>query len=155
MAKIPSRGQAERFCSVYLQTMDPLRAARETGCPDGYALLENQGVRDRLEKMRAAGNAQILREDAVRALAGLAFGRSNDAVALALAPSEQRSRLAELDLSAVTEFKVTDKGGVELRLLDRVRALEALCSLLDGRCESGAESFFQALDEAGSEEDAT
>ena len=70
----------------------------------------------------------------VRRLAQLAFGRVNDAARLALHSGE--ADLETLDLSAVAELKVTDKGGVEIKLMDRIRALEALCGLLE-RGEGG------------------
>ena len=38
----------------------------------------------------------------------------------------EEADLETLDLSAVAELKVTDKGGVEVKLIDRIRALEAL-----------------------------
>ena len=138
------------FCETYLRTMNPCAAARAAGQNDGWRLLREKGVTRRLEEMRAAGAAQILREDAVRRLAELAFGRANDAVALALSP-EDRENIDGLDLSAVAEFKVTDKGGVEVKFLDRVRALEALCAALDGRISTGADDFFQALEESAGE----
>ncbi len=138
------------FCRAYLRTLDPDRAARETGGEDGFLLLENPAVRKRIEQMRGDWNAQITREDALRRLAELAFGRANDAAALALAPPGERPEVGELDLSAVSELKVTDKG-VEIKFLDRVRALEALCGLLGGET-GGAEAFFQALEDAGGEE---
>ena len=59
-----------------------------------------------------------------------------------------------LDLSAVAEVRVTDKGGVEVKFVDRVRALEALCGLLGGDTGSGAEELLQALSAAGDEEGA-
>lgn len=138
------------FCETYLRTMSPDAAARAAGQNDGWRLLREKGVTRRLEEMRAAGAAQILREDAVRRLAELAFGRANDAVALALSP-EGREDVDGLDLSAVAEFKVTDKGGVEIKFLDRVRALEALCTALDGRISTGADDFFQALEDSAGE----
>ena len=83
--------------------------------------------------------------DALRRLAQLAFGQANDAVKLALAPREARPE--ELDLSAVAELKVTDKGGVEVKLVDRVRALGTLCELL-GEGGTDAESLYRALEDA-------
>ena len=53
-----------------------------------------------------------------------------------------------LDLSAVTEFRVTDKGGVEIKLADRVKALETLCHLLEERDSGGIEELYQALESA-------
>ena len=137
--------QEREFCAAYLKTMDPERAAAVSGCKDGYAMLDREPVRRRLEMMRGAAEG-ARREDALRRLAQLAFGQANDAVRLALAPREVDP--AGLDLSAVAELKVTDKGGVEVKLVDRVRALGALCELLgDGGC-AGAEALYQALEDA-------
>ena len=85
-------------------------------------------------------------EDALRRLTELAFGRANDAVALALSPERERLDVQGLDLSAVSEFKVTEKGAVEIRFLDRIKALEALCLLLERQAdEEGAEDLIRAL----------
>jgi len=133
--------------------MDPERAAGASGCGDGFAMLGRKSTRARLEKMRTAAAAELRREDAVRRLAQLAFGRANDALRLALNPKEINP--SELDLSAVAEFKVTDKGGVEVKLVDRVRALEALFGLLEDDGGVGAEELYQALENAaGQMEDA-
>lgn len=134
------------FCAAYLRTMDPERAADVCGCEDGFAMLAKKSVRTRLEKMRRAAAGELRREDAVRRLAQLAFGRANDAVRLALRPKEADPET--LDLSAVAELKVTDKGGVEIKMVDRVRALEALCALLEDCGGSGAEELYRALEDA-------
>ena len=109
------------FCQAYLRTMDPERAARAAGSQDGFSMLGNRFIQTRLEKMRENASSQIRREDAVRRLAQLAFGQANDAVKLALGGRD--TDVDTLDLSAVTEVLVSDKGGVELKLVDRVRAL--------------------------------
>lgn len=137
--------QEREFCAAYLKTMDPERAAAACGCKDGYAMLSREPVRQRLEMMRNAAEGPR-REDAVRRLAQLAFGQANDAVRLALDP--KGADPGGLDLSAVAELKVTDKGGVEVKLVDRVRALGALCELLGDGGSAGAESLYQALAEA-------
>ena len=116
------------FCKAYLRTMDPDRAAAEVGRRDGYKLLGREAVRARLEQMRADAASQLRREDVTRRLAQLAFGRANDAVYLALHP--ELADPERLDLSAVQELKVTEKG-VELKLVDRVRALDTLYGLLE------------------------
>lgn len=131
------------FCEAYLKTMDPERAAEVSGCPDGYAMLEKKSTRQRLETMRE--RVEIRREDALRRLAQLAFGRANDAARLALSPRDVDP--GTLDLSAVSELKVTDKG-VEIKLADRVRALETLCGLLENAGGGGAEELYRALEEA-------
>ena len=118
------KGQAEAFCRKYLQCMDPDQAAAMAGCADGYAV--------------------------VRRLAQLAFGRVNDAARLALHSEE--ADLETLDLSAVAELKVTDKGGVEVKLIDRIRALEALYGLLSEEKAEGAGELYRVLTEAAGEE---
>nr|WP_325211331.1 terminase small subunit [uncultured Oscillibacter sp.] len=134
------------FCSAFLRTMDPERAAEAAGREDGFLTLGLKSVRRRLERMRGAAAGELRREDALRRLAQLAFGRANDAARLALNPREVDP--GALDLSAVTEIKVTDKGGVEIKLADRVRALEALCGLLEEHGGGGAEELYRALEDA-------
>ena len=117
-------GRQKNFCRAFLKTMDPERAAEETGFPDGFALLATKPLQQKLEKMRETAVGQIRREDVLRRLAQLAFGRANDIVKLAL--SQGVTEAEQLDLSAVSEFKVTDKGGMEVKMVDRIRALETL-----------------------------
>lgn len=135
----------EAFCRAYLRTMDPERAAKESGRGDGFSLLGRQTMQEKLEKMRSDAAGQIRKEDAIRRLAQLAFGRANDVVELALHP--QTAEPEQLDLSAVAELKVTDKG-VEVKLVDRVRALETLCGLLESGGDGGADDLYRALEDA-------
>lgn len=138
-------GDRDKFCQAYLRTMDPERSALEAGCRDGFSALARKSVREELEKMREAAAGQIRREDVLRRLAQLAFGRVNDAVRLALGGGDI-STVDQLDLSAVAEFKASDKG-LEVKFVDRIRALEALYSLIGGT-ENGAVDFFKALEDA-------
>lgn len=134
-----------RFCRAFLRSMDPEQAAAEVGQQDGFSLLGRQATQDRLEKMRSDTANQIRKEDVIRRLAQLAFGRANDAVKLALHPEAADPNV--LDLSAVAEFKVTEKG-VEVKLVDRVRALESLCGLMENCGDGGAEELYRALEDA-------
>ena len=88
----------------------------------------------------------IRKADVARRLAELAFGRANDCVRLVL---EQEPGLEKLDLSLLSEVKRSEKGAVEVRLIDRLRALEQL-SRMTGEDEGELEEFLQAL--RGSEE---
>ena len=144
--KETSGERQRRFCQVYLQTMDPERAAAEAGYKDGYGKLAAEPVQTRLEQMREAAVGQLRREDVLRRLAQLAFGRANDGVRLALLGRE--AGMEHMDLSAVSEIKVTDKGGVEIEFMDRVKALATLCELLESSGSGGAEELYRALEDA-------
>lgn len=138
--------RAKEFCRAFLRSMDPERAAEEAGGGDGFSGLTRPNVQERLEQMRSSTAEQIRREDVVRRLAQLAFGRANDALKLALRP--ETADPDRLELAAVSEFKVTDKG-VEVKLVDRVRALETLHGLLESGGDGGAEELYRALRETG------
>lgn len=88
---------------------------------------------------------QISREDVVRRLAELAFGRANDCVKLVL---DEDARVDKLDLSLLSEVKRNDKGTVEVRLIDRLRALEQL-QLLASQNGGDVEAFLKALQGEG------
>ncbi len=86
-------------------------------------------------------SGQLTREDVARRLAELAFGKANDCVKLVL---EEEAILEKLDLSLLTEVKRNDKGTVEVRLVDRLKALEQLALLAQAGGED-LESFLKAL----------
>ena len=86
-------------------------------------------------------SGEIRRTDVTRRLAELAFGKANDCVRLAL---EDDPSLDKLDLSLLSEVKRNDKGTVEIKLIDRLRALEQLAEAAEeGKTEM--EEFLQAL----------
>jgi len=90
---------------------------------------------------RRIREGQILKRDVTRRLAELAFGRVNDCVRLVL---EEHPCLEELDLSLLSEIKRNDKGTVEIRLVDRLRALEQL-AITAGEERSELDAFLQAM----------
>ena len=98
---------------------------------------------------------KLTRERVLQRLGELAFGRANDVVKLALLEeAELQERIDGLDLSVLAEFRRGDKG-VEIKVVDRVKALEELFGLLDGGKDERdkAEQFFRALkDSARAEE---
>ena len=83
----------------------------------------------------------VRRSDVVRRLAELAFGKANDCVRLVL---EKGVVPDGLDLSLLSEVKRNEKGTVEVRLLDRLQALEQLARMV-GEDSGDVEAFFQAL----------
>ena len=86
-------------------------------------------------------SGKIRRQDVVRRMAELAFGKANDCVRLVL---EDEPTVDKLDLSLLSEVKRNDKGTVEIKLIDRLRALEQL-SQAAGQEDGDMESFLQAL----------
>ena len=92
-----------------------------------------------LERRGRTGHIQ--RRDIQRRLAELAFGRANDCVRLVL---EEGPDVDALDLSLLSEVKRNDKGTVEIRLIDRLQALEALSGMV-GSEEGEMKAFLQAL----------
>ena len=86
-------------------------------------------------------SGEIRRQDVTRRLAELAFGKANDCVRLAL---EDDPSLGKLDLSLLSEVKRNDKGTVEFKLIDRLRAREQLAQVAQEN-DSDLETFLQAL----------
>lgn len=84
-----------------------------------------------------------------RELRKLAFGKANDCVKLALCEDVD---IEKLDLSLLTEIRRSERGTVEVKLLDRTKVLEQLAQMAEGGDEK-AEEFLQAL-LTGMQEDA-
>ncbi len=72
----------------------------------------------------------ISREEILKELAELAFGRCNDAARLALMGKDALKKIGRLDLRGVTALHVNEKGGFDLKLLDRTKAIELLLAAL-------------------------
>lgn len=92
-----------------------------------------------LQKRIRSGS--VSRQDVTRRLAELAFGRANDCVRLAL---EDAPDLEVLDLSLLSEVKRNEKGTVEIRLIDRLQALEQLAAVAE-EDHGGLDAFLQAM----------
>lgn len=133
--------EKRRFAAAYLRCFDAEAAAASVGRSDGVRLLSTPAVQRELNLQRA--QCDVCRKDVLRRLAQLAFGRANDCVKLVLLDTPD---LEALDLSLLSEVKRNDKGTVEIKLIDRVRALE---QLLSAGTESGdcAEAFFAAAED--------
>ena len=139
------------FCRAFLETMDPSAAAKRCGITDGYAMLESKTVQRTLQKMRALGG-DVRREDVVRRLCELAFAPANDAIRLAYLDAPGEEAVGQLNLSSVAEFKRNSAGSVEVKLIDRVKALSTLYDLLGGADDGeAAAEFLRALE--GAEEE--
>ncbi len=99
---------------------------------------EKNGERSLKERIRSG---HIRREDVTRRLAELAFGKANDCVRLVL---DDAPKLEKLDLSLLSEIKHNEKGTVEIKLIDRLKALEQLAQAA-GQEVADPEEFLRAL----------
>ncbi len=90
---------------------------------------------------RRIRDGAVDRQDVTRRLAELAFGRVNDCVRLVL---EEHPEVGNLDLSLLSEVRRSDKGGVEVKLIDRLRVLEQL-TRMTGESGTDMDAFLQAL----------
>lgn len=81
------------------------------------------------------------REEVLRQLGILAFGKVNDCVALALQGPE--ADLKKLDLSLLAGVKRGKDGSVEVQLIDRLAALRELAALCEE--EQSVDSLMEDL----------
>ena len=85
------------------------------------------------------------REQLIRQVRRLTRARVNDAVKLAYLSGEALEAIDGLDLTAMTEFKRAGNGAVEIKLVDKILALETLYGIAKQSGE-GAQALFQALE---------
>ena len=83
-------------------------------------------------------NERQWRDDVLRRLERLADQKANDAVKLAFLTEERVEEIDGMDLRALN-------GAVEIKLVDKVQALEKLCEIAH-KGGDGAEHFFRALE---------
>ena len=92
---------------------------------------------------------ELGREDVIEALKKIAFGRVNRGVELTYLSEPTAQLIRKMDLSAVAEFKRNANGTVEVKFVDRVKALSALYDMLGGGDANEAAEFLEALEQAG------
>ena len=101
--------------------------------------MEKHGAEQTLQQRIKSG--KIRREDVARRLAELAFGKVNDCVRLVL---ENDPEVGKLDLGQLCEIKRNEKGTVEIKLIDRIQALEQLAAVA-GEDKSELSDFLKAM----------
>ena len=90
-------------------------------------------------------NERQWRDDVLRRLERLADQKANDAVKLAFLTEERVEEIDGMDLRALTELKRHGNGAVEIKLVDKILALETLYGIAKQSGE-GAQALFQALE---------
>jgi len=81
---------------------------------------------------------ELDRDEILEALRRVALSKPNDAISLALQPGD--SYAGSLDLWGVSEFKINSAGSVEVKFLDRIKAISLLLE-----CAGGGEDSMSAL----------
>lgn len=138
------------FCCNYVMLGNAEEAAVKAGFLPEEALAEAVNcLKDSQCRAIISELSSILCDmSAVRSgLHRLAFGSCKDAVILAFADElPPMSVIEKLDLFNVSEIKRDKGGGVEIKLFDRLKALEKLCELeLSNDSKNMAEGLIDAI----------
>lgn len=85
------------------------------------------------------------RQRLLRQIQRLSDTKVNDAVKLAYLSQEQMELIDQLDLTALTEFKRSGNGAVEMKFNDRMKSMEKLLALTEQSDDGRIESLLDAL----------
>ena len=123
----------KKFCCLYAMLGDAEEAAvragfsREEALEKAAACLKAAACKRTVEELR---KVFIDGEAVLSGLRRLAFGSCNDGVLLAFADElPPPETLEKLDLFNISEIKRVRGGGVEVKMFDRMKALEKLYEL--------------------------
>ena len=150
MREKEKREQRQAFCRAYLETLDEQAAAERCGAASGTELMRSEVVRRELEKMRET-HGDVRREDVIRKLWELAAAPVGDVIRLILTDEPTKEEIEGLNLKAVVELKRGANGSVEVKLIDRVKVLGTLGTMVGGGGQDGPEELIRALEAAGEE----
>jgi hypothetical protein len=144
----------KEFCRWYVRLRNPREAALRSGftiLPEHRALslLGKRIIREKISELEKENHAD---KNLVSAgLERLAFGSVSDAINLILCVNDNKSPdIDSLDLFNVSEIKITNGKGMEIKFFDRLKALERLSVL---SCDDGNEgmlSFYEAIEKSAS-----
>lgn len=117
----------------------------ETALFDGIECLKSSACQKLIAKLYSVTACNV--NSIMTGLERLAFGNSNDAVMLVFSDDIPNPNLvSELDLFNVSEIKKVKGGGVEIKLFDRLKALEKMFEFVSSYDSvNTADSFIKAL----------
>lgn len=144
------------FCRHYVRTRTPREAALAAGYPSLFAkrraafLLDNPLIGQEILRLeREERDKASLKEQLIAGLVRASLGDISDAVRLlAMTDEELLSTAESLDLFCISEIKRPKGGGIELKFLDRIKALNALKELCEEEGGLTDESGFLSALEA-------
>lgn len=150
MSEKDIKSKRDLFCCLYAALGNAEEAAVKAGFGKDCALSEAAAclrISAYRKKISALRNALCDDGAVISGLRRLAFGSCSDAVILALAddvPSPEQ--ISQLDLFNVSEIKRIKGGSIEIKLFDRLKALEKLFELQNSFDDRGkASALVQAL----------
>lgn len=118
------------FCYYYAHSGNIEESALKAGFPQELALAEGiralsqRRYKDLVDELCSKSDSSQL---VLTGLKRLAFGSINDAIELAFSEDElPRGKLAKMDFFNISEIKKVKGGGVEIKVFDRLKALEAM-----------------------------
>jgi hypothetical protein len=146
-------GNEHVFCWLCARLGNPREAALRAGYPVEQAdliaakLLQRPKIRAKIEECAHGTQSGDLSSLALQGLLRLALGSCNDAVRLALTEEEPDTETLErMDLYCVSEIKRPKGGGCEVKLHNRLEALELLLKTSsDLKTPDGPGSLYAAL----------
>lgn len=83
----------------------------------------------------------------LRGYGKLAFGGISDAVRLMFCEEANAEDIQQMDLFNVAEIKRPKGGGMEIKFVDRLKALQCM-EQMSGEKETGQGTFYQALEKS-------
>ena len=89
-----------------------------------------------------AKRKQVTRQEILQELTKVAFGKANDCVKLAM---DDLCPVEGLDLTLLSEVKRSKAGVVEVKLLDRLKALELLDAMVSRQAQEESPVLLQLL----------
>ena len=138
------------FCRIYVRLRNPKEAAIRAGyeiLPEYRAigLLSKKEIQQKITELEKEVTAD---ENLISAgLQRLAFGSCADAVKLILSANQDTTPdIDSLDLFNISEIKFTCGKGMEIKFFDRLKALEKLSEISQSGNDTGALSFYEALE---------
>ncbi len=140
------------FCSNYLSLHSPYDAAIKSGYSEQQAkkahlLLRRRDIKDKIRELDDESDVLSLTKSAIRGLERLAFSSPDNILNLIIGGE------TACDLFCVSEIKKSEKGTVEVKFCDRIRALQALYEIGKLQDETASVPFFEALKNAVPDED--
>ncbi len=158
MSKEISISDKKKFCCYYVMLGNAEEAALRSGFPRETALEDAVGCLESSYCKKLISQMRDILSDSCNVMSGLkrlAFGNCSDAVYLVFADElPPASVIEKLDLFNVSEIKRVKGGGVEIKLFDRLKALERLFEFENACSDRGnAVSLIEALSHSSAEGD--